>query len=178
VRLEVVKGITEALKDGASGLLAKLLSMPLPAGVTVLDGQSSIEIINGLDDDDLVKGENLDRGRDILLLVTPDGGTSFTPANFRGSQVSLGVTPVAVTVIHRGMRTPSQKIRDAECVIRAILLSLTDFFNNSARLNNEVILLRLSDVTYGLVQDDGVGAVGAVVFNVQAFDKAIQALVR
>jgi hypothetical protein len=54
-----------------------------------------------------------------------------------------------------------------------------DYFmdRNETRGRNDVQLVGIpSGLSYGLVQDDGLGALGAVVFTVEAFDKRAQRL--
>jgi hypothetical protein len=175
VQLEVVREIVRALSDPDRGVAAQLLN--LPRDVEDVE-PAAPEVIDGTSDDALVKGEQLPRGKDILVLVTPDGPTVTRGSNVKG-EYSYGTTPVACTVVNRSEATAAEQSEQVYYVLRAIVLSVRDYFmdRNETRGRNDVQLVGIpSGLSYGLVQDDGLGALGAVVFTVEAFDKRAQRL--
>lgn len=174
MQLEVVRAIAEALLHPHTGLEAQLATLPIDTG----DARpSGLHVVDGTKDDAVQTGDQLPRGTEILVLVTPDGPTLTVPEALRGGEWSVGTTPVACTVVHRGSRGPAEKAQDAEYVCRTITLALKAYFldrDQTYRTRNEVRLLKAQGVTYGIVQDDGMGALGAVVFRVQSIDLRAQ----
>ena len=174
--LEVVREVVRALNDTDDGVAAQLAALPKDAGQSV---DSDLTIVDGTSDDFAAKGEQITRSAEIMLLVTPDGPTVTSERLKGGSResngmsFSQGATPVAITVVHRGNRQPAQKVQDAAYVMRACVLTLTAYFAQSedGRIRNQITLLKAYSVIYGLVADDGLGAIGAVTFTVDALDK-------
>lgn len=177
MQLEVVREIARALADAEDGAVAQLVALPKDAGQTV---PGSLAVVDGTSDDQAAKGEQLTRGAaEIMLLVVPDGPTVTVPklvpgsAQANGMRFANGVTPVAITVVHRGNRMPAQKVQDVGYVMRACVMTLAAYFaqGEAGRTRNQVTLLQANSVTYGLVADDGLGAIGAVTFTVDALDR-------
>lgn len=176
MQLEVVREIAAGLADATTGVVVQLDALPRdptdspPAVPFILDGTS---------DEEVIKGEQFARGHDILILVTPDGPTSFSSVNKSSGGFALGSTPVSITISHRGARNPIQKLQDAEYVGRAVMLAIGAYFGRPEvrRIRNEVTIMQLTGFRFGLIQDDGTGSIGALVFTVQSFDKRAQALV-
>lgn len=133
-------------------------------------------VVNGMDDEALLKGEQMDRGKDIVLLVTPDGPTAYTGGENVKGEYSVGFTPVAITLLHRGDEKPIEKLVQSQYVLRAVILCLAAYFAQrvTARTVHDTVIMRLANLQGGLVQDDGTGVVGAVAFRVQALDLKAQ----
>jgi hypothetical protein len=162
------------LGDALYGVERQLETLPRDDTTTALLALG-LTIVDGTSDEALLKGEQLPRGQDLLLLVVPDGPTSYTDGGIKGEYSHANV-PVAITVVHRGARTVAQKHEDCYSVLRAVVLALKHYFTTRGveRRRNEVTLLRLTGLVGGLVQDDGAGGVGAITFNVEALDKRAQ----
>ena len=173
MQLEVVRELVDALNDVTDGVTPQLATLPKDTGDSVT---ASILIVDGTRDDDVVKGEQIASGEaDIMLLVTPDGPTVTHDKRVK-AEYSYGTTPIAVTAVHRGNAEPARKVQDIEYVLRATVLALKAYFarRQENRLRNEVKLLETESLSYGLVADDGLGALGAVVFIVHALDMRAQ----
>ncbi len=173
MQLEIVRELVDALNDNTTGVAAQLSALPKDTGDTVT---ATLLVVDGTKDNDLVKGEQIPSGEaDIMLLVTPDGPTITQDKRVK-AEYSYGTTPIAVTAVHRGNNEPARKVQDIEYVLRAVVLSFKAYFarRQENRLRNEVKLLETENLSYGLVADDGLGALGAVVFTVHALDMRAQ----
>lgn len=175
MQLEVVRELVAALETASYGVAAQLTTLPRDDQTATGILNLGLTIVDGTSDAAMLKGEQLPRGQDLLLLVAPDGPTTYADGGIKG-EYSLGTTPVAITVVHRGARTVVQKQEDCQYVLRAAVLALKHYFTarGITRQRNEVTLLRLTGLTGGLVQDDGAGALGAIAFTVEALDKRAQ----
>jgi hypothetical protein len=175
MQLEVVRSIVAALNDPTNGVLAKLVSLPKDVGDTVT---SDVLVVDGTEDDALAKGEQITRGdAELMLLVVPDGPTITQQS--AGGSCAHGITPVSITAVHRGNGTPAKKVQDISYLLRACVLTVHWYFfqlrgDDGARVRNFVTLTRCLGLQYGLTQDDGLGALGAVVFSIESLDKRAQ----
>ena len=174
MRLEVVRALSEWLANTTYGVAVQLGTLPVDTGDTA---PLVTLVVDGTKDNALAKGEQVARGTDVLVLVTPDGPTITEPGHTK-SEYAVGRTPIALTVVHRGAGEAAKKVQDVEYVCRALVLSVKAYFeqNQTARTRNEVTVLSTSQVQYGLTVDEGLGALAAVVFTVLAFDKRAQRL--
>lgn len=167
--------IATALQDGTHGVAQQLTTLPIFGG----DARPvNVLVVDGTRDDNAVQGEQLpETTAVIMILVTPDGPTRYKAANVHG-QGSVAETPVALTVFHNGARQPAEKVRDVGYVLRAIIISLNQWyeFGGNTRKANEVNVTKLTGVSTGLIQHDGLGGLGAVVFTIEALDKRAQRL--
>lgn len=173
MQIEVVRELVDALNNVTTGVVAQLASLPMDVGDTVT---ASILVVDGTKDDNVVKGNQVAvSDAEIMLLVTPDGPTNTFDKKVR-AEYSYGITPVAVTAAHRGNGRPAKKLQDIEYVLRAVVLAVKAYFaqRQENRLRNQVKLLLVENLSYGLVADDGLGALGAVVFTVDALDMRAQ----
>jgi hypothetical protein len=173
MQLEIVRELVRALEDPDDGILAQLVGLPKDAGDSVT---TDIIVVDGTRDDQLAKGEQVQRmDAEVMLLVTPDGPTVTSKQNIK-AEYAFGTTPIAITVVHRGNGAPAKKVQDVEYLLRACVLVVKTYFGQreEGRIRNEVTLLRTAGLQYGLVADDGLGALGAVVFTVDALDKRAQ----
>ena len=173
MQLEIVRELVRALEDPDDGILAQLVALPKDVGDVVT---SDIIVVDGTKDDHLAKGEQVQRlDAEMMLLVTPDGPTVTSKHNIK-AEYAFGTTPIAITAVHRGNGTPAKKVQDIEYLLRACVLVVKVYFGQreDGRIRNEVTLLRTANLAYGLVADDGLGALGAVVFTVDALDKRAQ----
>lgn len=173
MQLEVVRELVDALNDLTDGVATQLASLPMDVGDAVA---ASILVVDGTKDDNVVKGNQVaNSDAEIMLLVTPDGPTTTFPHKVK-AEYSYGTTPIAVTAAHRGNGMPSKKLQDIEYVLRAIVLAFKAYFarRQDSRVRNQVKLLLVQNLQYGLVADDGMGALGAVVFTVDALDMRAQ----
>jgi hypothetical protein len=172
MHLEIIRELSEALASTALGVNFQLDTLPRDSGHTV---PVDVLVVDSITDEDLIKGAQIDRGKEILLLVAPDGPLT-TAENDTKSEYALGVMPVGITVVHRGVRTIAQKVQDVSYVLRAIALSMKAYFaqRQTDRTRNDVVVLRTFKFEAGLIEDDGMGALGAVVFVVQALDLRAQ----
>lgn len=173
MQLEIVRELVDALNDMTDGVAVQLAALPMDAGDTVT---STVLVVDGTKSDNIAKGNQVaDGDADIMLLVTPDGPTVTQQKNVHG-EYSYGTTPIAITAVHRGNRQPAQKVQDVEYILRATVLTIKEYFGNrqDQRLRNQVKLLSTQGLSYGLVADDGLGALGAVVFTVDALDMRAQ----
>lgn len=175
MQLEVVRSLVDALRDPTNGVLAQLLALPKDAGDEVSD---DVLVVDGTSDNALAKGSQIARGdAELMLMVTPDGPT-VTRESPAKTEFAWGTTPVSVLAVHRGNAEPGKKVQDVEYLLRACVLTLQWYFTQRAdggvRVRNHVTLLRVMNVRYGLVTDDGLGALGAVVFTVESLDKRAQ----
>ena len=177
MQVEVLAGIVDgALRDVANGVVSQLGSVPCFARDRVAEGE--VRIVNVLDDEAAIRGQPVDMGGALLLAAAPDGPTRVSPDRIHG-EYSFGVTPVVVSVIHRGVADDgAARLRQTYVAMRAVVLALAAYFarraDDGARVINEVTLLRVDGLTYGAVQDDGGGTIGAVAFTVAALDKRAQ----
>ena len=98
-----------------------------------------------------------------------------------GWPVSWGHTPVSITACHRGNGTQGKKVKDVMYLLRACVLTMHWYFTQRndgvVRTRNHITLTDVAGVSYGLVADDGIGALGAVVFTVESVDKRAQRMV-
>jgi hypothetical protein len=173
MQLEIVREIVDALNDVTTGVSAQLATLPKDVGDTFT---ASMLVVDGTKDDDLIKGEQISSGEaEVMLLVTPDGATVTNSKGVK-AEYSYGSTPIAITVVHRGNGMPSKKFQDVEYVLRSTVLSVKAYFalRQEHRERNQVKLLLVQNLSYGLVEDDGIGALGAVVFYVDALDMRAQ----
>lgn len=173
MQLEIVRELVDALNDATDGIVVQLAALPKDAGDTV-DG--TILVVDGTKDEALIKGEQIAGGdADIMLLVTPDGPTMTQDMKVK-AEYAYGITSIAVTAVHRGNADVRHKLQDIEYVLRSVVLSFKAYFARpqDRRLRNEVKLLLTQNLSYGLVADDGLGALGAVVFQVHALDMRAQ----
>ncbi len=174
MQLEVVREIVEFLSDGTSGVVAQLATMPRDAGDAV---PVNPYIVDGSKSSPVAQGDQFDRARPILLVVTPDGPVRYAgSAHIPKSAYSVATIPVAITLVAKEAREPFKQLQDAEYTLRAVMLSVAAYFaqRQDERIRNQIVILRAVDITAGLTQHDGTGGVGAVVFNIEAFDKRAQ----
>lgn len=175
MRLEIVRSLAEALGDVTTGVNAQLVDLPTDPG----DNLTGVKVFvtDQTQDPFTAMGENIPRGVDFLAYVVADGPTVTERANIKG-EYSLGTTPIAITVAHRGAAEPDKRLSQVEYVMRAIVLSVAAFFASpeANRVRNQITIMRTSTLAYGLIADDGAGALGAVTFTVQALDKRAQRL--
>jgi hypothetical protein len=168
---EIVLEMVAALTNVATGVATQLTDMPKDTGDTV----TTPVVQHLLDNEDNRQGQ-FDSGQaNIQIYVALDGPT-LTNENDTKSEFGFGSTPVTCVIAHRGDRTGTQKLKDSGYVARAIVLALKAYFaqRQDARTRNEVVMLRVTGLQYGLIADDKLGAVGAVVFTMESLDKRAQ----
>jgi len=174
MQLEITRTLVELLKNEQIGINAQLAVLPRDP----TDEQPTVDmIVDGLSDEAAIKGEQFDRGVDILAIVAPDGPTS-TRGGSAQTEASRGVTPMAVLVVHRGERTAAQRVQDCHYVMRAVVLCLQTAFwlrSGVTTKRNDVQVMGMTDLTYGIIQDAGNGTTSAVVFRIESLDKRAQA---
>src|SRR4051812_11609902 len=100
MQLEVIREMVGALTNVNFGVAVQLAGLPRDVGDAAPDLPL---IVDGTKDDALVAGEQTERGKDIVVLVTPDGPTSV--GGGAAGEYSNGSTPVAFTIVHRGEQT-------------------------------------------------------------------------
>jgi hypothetical protein len=173
MQLEVARSLVDALGHHEYGIQVQLATLPTDEA----DDVATLVpvIVDGTKDRDEVTGSQFPAASTLLVLVTLDGPTTTRSGTAKG-EFSFASTPIAVTVVHRGSAPIETKVAQAEYMLRAIVLAVKAFFDRpqGERTRNEVTLLEATSVRYGLVQDDGMGALGAVVFTVDALDKRAQ----
>lgn len=173
MRSEIIAVLTDLLKSETFGINAQLAVLPIDPE----DDRPIVSLIlNGTTDETLLKGEQFDRGVDILVIVTTDGPTT-TRGGPASTEMSRGTTPVAVIVVHRGERGTVQRYKDCDHVMRAITLSLQTAFwlrEGAVTKRNDVQVIGASTLTYSEIQDTANGSVAGVVFSIDALDKRAQ----
>lgn len=171
MQLEIVRALAEAVRHPETGVTAQLVDLPVTQDD---DKPVKVEIIDGSEDVDVAAG-TLPISGEVMLLVTADGPSTTEDGGVKG-EYSYATTPMAFLVVHGGAVNNAQKRRQAWSVLRATVLALKAYFSRrqDARETNQVVLLRTTHLTYGLVDRDGVGAIGAVVLGVQSLDKRAQ----
>lgn len=175
MQIETVRVLCDAATDETLGVAQQLLTLPHDVDDVV---PTTVMIVDATRDEALASGNTINRGKDIMILIAPDGAIDLSPEAIKG-EFSVGAFPVAFTIVHRGSGSEIKKAADVMYVMRAIVLMLKTFFGKQdavPRVRNEVTVMRVLGGTYGLTSDDGHGRLGAVVVRIQALDKRAQRL--
>lgn len=173
MQLEVIESIGSYV---AANLQANVDALPRYAADTAT---LAVGVVWVSSDDEAAKAETVARSdKPIMVVVAPDGPTRTVKTKIK-TEYSYGVTPIAVTIYHRGSATGlSQRLRQSLIVARGIVNTMEKLFaqDQDARSSNEVVLLQTESLAYGAIQDDGAGGIAAVVFTVHSLDKYNQRL--